>query len=81
MQLTANPPTAKESTVMAAYLQDGRSLLLERRNLYEIEVAEALLDEDYDEREERLRLVRASQAMLARGNQGVDWFDSEEQQG
>ena len=52
---------------MAAYLQDRRSALLERRKDYELEVAEALLDEDYEEREERLQLVRAAQAMLAYG--------------
>ncbi len=52
---------------MAAYLQDRRSALLERRKQYELDVAEALQDEDYEEREERLQLVRAAQAMLASG--------------
>ncbi len=51
---------------MTAYLQsDRRSLLLERRKQYEDEVTEALLDEDPEEREERLRLVRACQPTLA----------------
>jgi hypothetical protein len=50
---------------MTAYIQsDRRSLLLERRKLYEAEVAEALLDEDAEEREERLSLVRNCQPML-----------------
>jgi hypothetical protein len=78
MQLTAEPPTVKESTIMAAYLQDRRSALLERRQQYELEVAEALLDEDYEEREERLRLVRASQAMLANGFINLEPYDPEE---
>jgi uncharacterized membrane protein len=78
MQLAAESPTVKESTVMAAYLQERRSLLLERRKLYEIEAAEALLDEDHEEREERLRLVRASQAMLGNGFQNLEPYDPEE---
>ncbi len=50
---------------MTAYIQsDRRSLLLERRKLYEAEVAAALLDEDAQEREERLGLVRDCQPML-----------------
>lgn len=50
---------------MTAYIQsDRRSLLLERRKLYEAEVAEALLNEDAEEREERLHLVHACQPML-----------------
>ncbi len=50
---------------MTAYTQsDRRSLLLERRRLYEAEVAKALLDEEPEEREERLHLVRACQPML-----------------
>jgi arginyl-tRNA synthetase len=50
---------------MTAYIQsDRRSLLLERRKLYEAEVAEALLNEDSEEREERLHLVHACQPML-----------------
>ena len=52
---------------MAAYLQDRRSALLERRKEYELEVAEALQDEDEEEREERLQIVRAAQAMLGGG--------------
>ncbi len=51
---------------MTAYIQsDRRSLLLERRKLYEAEVAEALLNEAPEEREERLHLVRVCQPMLA----------------
>lgn len=50
--------------MMTAYIQsDPRSLLLEKRKQYEDAVAEALLDEDADEREERLRMVRACQPM------------------
>ncbi len=50
---------------MTAYIQsDRRSLLLERRKLYEAEVAAALLDEDAQEREERPGLVRDCQPML-----------------
>ena len=74
MQLAAEPPTVKESTVMAAYLQDRRSALLERRREYELEVAEALQDEDEEEREERLQLVRAAQAMLANGFTGLELY-------
>ena len=67
----------KENTVMAAYLQERRSVLLERRKQYELDVAEALLEEDYEEREERLHLVRSSQAMLSLGFQGMELFDPE----
>jgi hypothetical protein len=50
---------------MTAYTQsDRRSLLLERRRLYEAEVVEALLNEEPEEREERVHLVRACQPML-----------------
>ena len=50
---------------MTAYIQsDRRSLLLEQRKRYEARVAEALLDEDPEEREERLSLVRNCQPML-----------------
>ena len=50
---------------MTAFIQsDRRSLLLERRQRYEAVVAEALLDEDAEEREERLSLVRDCQPML-----------------
>jgi hypothetical protein len=52
--------------MMTAYIQsDPRSLLLEKRKQYEDAVAEALLDEDADERDERLRMVRAWQPMSA----------------
>lgn len=52
--------------MMTAYIQsDPRSLLLEKRKQYEDEVAEALLDEDAEEREERLRMARAWQPMSA----------------
>ena len=44
--------------MMTAYIQsDPRSLLLEKRKQYEDAVAEALLDEDAEEREERLRVL------------------------
>ena len=50
---------------MTAFIEsDRRSLLLEQRKRYEEEVAEALLDEDAEEREERLSLVRDCQPML-----------------
>ncbi len=63
---------------MTAYIQsDRRSLLLERRKLYEAEVAEALLNEDPEEREERLRLVRACQPMLVATLNRLAVFDPE----
>ena len=50
---------------MTAFIQsDRRSVLLERRQRYEAEVAAALLDEDAEEREERMSLVRDCQPML-----------------
>ena len=50
---------------MTTYIpSDPRSLVLERRQLYEAEVAEALLNEDAEEREERVHLVHACQPML-----------------
>lgn len=45
--------------------------LLQRRSAYEAEVADALLDESDDEREERLELVRIAQAMILRAFQCV----------
>lgn len=50
--------------MMTAYIQsDPRSLLLEKRKQYEDAAAQALLDEDAEEREERLNMVRACQPM------------------
>jgi hypothetical protein len=64
---------------MNAYIQsDRRSLLLERRKLYEAEVVEALLNEDPEEREERLHLVRACQPMLAATLNTLAIFDPED---
>jgi hypothetical protein len=55
----------KRRELMTAFIQsDRRSLLLEQRKRYEAEVAEALLDEDAEEREERMRLVRDCHPML-----------------
>lgn len=52
--------------MMTAYIQsDPRSLLMEKRKQYEDAVTEALLDEDAEEREERLRMVRSWQPMSA----------------
>lgn len=63
---------------MTAYTQsDRRSLLLERRRLYEAEVAEALLNEEPEEREERLHLVRACQPMLVAALRGLSIYDPE----
>ena len=64
---------------MNAYIQsDRRSLLLEQRQLYEAEVAEALLNEDPEEREERLHLVRACQPMLVATLNTLAIYDPEE---
>ena len=60
---------------MAAYLQDRKSALLERRTQYEIEVARALRDEDEEEQEERLCMVRASQAILAQSFQCMEQYN------
>lgn len=50
---------------MTANVQyDPSTSLAERHNLYEAEVAEALLDETEEERIERLELVRAAEAMV-----------------
>jgi hypothetical protein len=66
---------------MTAYIQsDRRSLLLEKRKLYEAEVAEALLNECPQEREERLDLVRACQPMLRATIKTLAIFDPEDYQ-
>lgn len=67
---------------MTAYIQsDRRSLLLERRARYDDEVAQALLDEDADEREERLSLVRDCQPMLREVLKDLVKYDPEEYKG
>jgi hypothetical protein len=67
---------------MTAYIQsDRRSLLLERRKLYEAEVAEALLNEDAQEREERLSLVRNCQPMLGDVLKTMVVYDPEQYKG
>jgi len=67
---------------MTAYTQsDRRSLLLERRQLYEAEVAEALLHEDPEEREDRLCLVRACQPMVVATLNTLAVFDPEDYTG
>lgn len=55
---------------MTANIQfDSRTSLAERRGLYEREIADALLDETPEEREERLELVRLAQEMVLRAFQ------------
>lgn len=49
---------------MMAYIQSDRRNRLLERQLYEVEVADALLNEDAEEREARLRLVQACQPNL-----------------
>jgi hypothetical protein len=50
---------------MTANIQyDRQTSLAERRDAYEAEIADALLDESAEEREERLELVRAAQEMV-----------------
>ena len=67
---------------MTAYIQsDRRSALLERRQRYDLEVAQALLDEDADEREDRLRLVRDCQPMLVDALNSLVIYDPEEHKG
>jgi hypothetical protein len=43
---------------------DRYAAITERRAAYEADVTDALLDEDADERAERLELVRLAQAMI-----------------
>lgn len=43
---------------------DRQAAIKERRNAYEAEVIDALLDESSEEREERLALVRLAEAMI-----------------
>ncbi|GEM_PF-1349156 len=63
---------------MTAYTQsDRRSLLLERRKLYEAEVAEALLNESPEEREDRVHLVHACQPMLVASLKALEVFHPE----
>jgi hypothetical protein len=45
---------------------DRLAAIAERRAAYEADVVDALLEESDDEREERLELVRAAQAMILR---------------
>ena len=45
---------------------DRQAAIAERRQAYEAEVVNALLDESQDEREERLELVRLAQALVLR---------------
>jgi hypothetical protein len=57
---------------MTANLQfDSQVSLAERRGMYEREVADALLDETPEEREERLELVRMAQEMVLRAFQAT----------
>lgn len=43
---------------------DRQAAIQERRNAYEAEVIDALLDESSEERNERLELVRLAEAMI-----------------
>lgn len=45
---------------------DRQAAIAERRQAYEAEVVNALLDESQEEREERLELVRVAQALVLR---------------
>lgn len=45
---------------------DRQAAIKERRNAYEAEVIDALLDESSEERNERLELVRLAEAMILR---------------
>lgn len=45
---------------------DRQAAIAERRQAYEAEVVNALLDESQEEREERLELVRLAQALVLR---------------
>lgn len=45
---------------------DRQAAITERRQAYEAEVVNALLDESQEEREERLELVRLAQALVLR---------------
>ena len=57
---------------MTANIQyDSQTSLAERRGLYEREVADALLDETPEERDERLELVRLAQEMVLRAFQAM----------
>lgn len=57
---------------MTANLQyDCQTSLAERRGRYEREVADALLDETPEEREDRLELVRVAQEMVLRAFQAM----------
>lgn len=51
---------------------DRRLAITERRTAYEADVLHALLDEDSDEREERLELVRLAHTMILRALQLED---------
>jgi hypothetical protein len=48
---------------------DRQAAIAERRQAYEAEVVNALLDESQEEREERLELVRLAQALVLRAFQ------------
>ncbi len=48
---------------------DRQAAITERRQAYEADVIDALLDEDFDERKERLELLRLAHAMILRALQ------------
>jgi hypothetical protein len=57
---------------MTANLQyDSQTTFAERRGIYEREVADSLLDETPEEREERLELVRVAHEMVLRAFQAM----------
>lgn len=51
---------------------DRHAAITERRTAYEADVIDALLDEDSEEREERLELVRLAHTMILRALQLED---------
>jgi hypothetical protein len=61
-----------EDAMTADITLDRQAAIAERRTAYEADVIHALLDEDPDEREERLRLVRLTHVMILRALQLAD---------
>jgi hypothetical protein len=61
-----------EDAMTADITLDRQAAITERRTAYEADVIDALLDEDSDEREERLELVRLAHTMILRALQLED---------
>lgn len=55
---------------------DRQAAIQERRNAYEAEVIDALLDESSEERDERLELVRLAEAMILQAFQTDEPLDN-----